>query len=357
MIVGSAVDPLHPKLQNMSIFNGEYAEVWIHHASPLFFDRGVKSTQGLRSTTHIGKLSMGDGYQTNCHNCLVTSNVLKNHCKTTRMICFATSSTVIIFKWLQSPGMRRIPTGPGLVCPLQHGICDSSPMLYIHIWLVVWNIDFPFFEKYWEFHHPNWWTHICSEGWLNYNPVLRKLVCWYSISDYLDYMILSMISQCLSVFLFSSVITLATYVQSISIICLRLVTRLMISQGKVKGLGLPQDSTRFHAGVSARYLLEFSQWVFPENFSPIRIQAGLSYSEHIIWNFDEFWMVLLLQMQTLILRQNQPIMFVSFSSIVHMALPSISFRQPDSDPARLVQALVSACGTQDGYPEVPQFVS
>ena len=33
---------------------------------------------------------------------------------------------------------------------------------YLHFWLVVWNIFY--FSTYWEFHHPNWRTHIFRRG-------------------------------------------------------------------------------------------------------------------------------------------------------------------------------------------------
>ena len=42
----------------------------------------------------------------------------------------------------------------------------------IPIWLVVWNIFY--FSIYWEFHHPNWWNHIFSEGWLNHQPAMKS---------------------------------------------------------------------------------------------------------------------------------------------------------------------------------------
>ena len=36
-------------------------------------------------------------------------------------------------------------------------------------WLVVWNIFY--FSIYWEFHHPNWRTHIFQRGW-NHQPAI-----------------------------------------------------------------------------------------------------------------------------------------------------------------------------------------
>ena len=38
----------------------------------------------------------------------------------------------------------------------------------IFSWLVVWNTFY--FSIYWEFHHPNWRTHIFQRGW-NHQPV------------------------------------------------------------------------------------------------------------------------------------------------------------------------------------------
>ena len=42
---------------------------------------------------------------------------------------------------------------------------------YIIYWLVVWNMAF-IFPFSWEFHHPNWRTHIFQRGRLNHQPVL-----------------------------------------------------------------------------------------------------------------------------------------------------------------------------------------
>ena len=41
-------------------------------------------------------------------------------------------------------------------------------------WLVVWNMFY--FSIYWEFHHPNWQTHIFQDGW-NHQP--GNMRNWY----------------------------------------------------------------------------------------------------------------------------------------------------------------------------------
>ena len=56
-------------------------------------------------------------------------------------------------------GRWKFNFGGFLKCTPNHPVI--RPRLRIdETWLVVWNINFSFFPSYWEFHHPNWRTHI-----------------------------------------------------------------------------------------------------------------------------------------------------------------------------------------------------
>ena len=60
----------------------------------------------------------------------------------------------------------------GSICSILNE--DYCTMLYlmkilvIIVWLVVWNIRS--FSIHWEFHHPNWRSHIFQRGRLNHQP-------------------------------------------------------------------------------------------------------------------------------------------------------------------------------------------
>ena len=74
-------------------------------------------------------------------------------------------------------GFRRICE----VCPNMEHPQNPKHGLSLMAWLVVWNIFY--FSIYWEFHHPNWRTHIFQRGRYTTNQWLMKnctLLCWFA---------------------------------------------------------------------------------------------------------------------------------------------------------------------------------
>ena len=66
-------------------------------------------------------------------------------------------------------GFTLIPAGHRELNP--HKLGYGAPIIiYIYIWLVVWNMNF-IFPFSWEFHHPNWRTHIFQRGRYTTNQI------------------------------------------------------------------------------------------------------------------------------------------------------------------------------------------
>ena len=71
-----------------------------------------------------------------------------------------------IESWRQSPGNSYFTHNMMWIRQWK-----SDLNLKILSWLVVWLPSILFLQINWEFHHPNWRTHIFSEGWPNHQAV------------------------------------------------------------------------------------------------------------------------------------------------------------------------------------------
>ena len=53
-------------------------------------------------------------------------------------------------------------------------------------WLMVWNI-FVFLSRYWEFHHPNWQTHIFQRGRYTTKSTYMNIYDWFLLHIHISY--------------------------------------------------------------------------------------------------------------------------------------------------------------------------
>ena len=56
----------------------------------------------------------------------------------------------------------------------------NSPVQWKHIWLVLWLPSILFSHINWEFHHPNWRTHIFQRG----GPTTKQIWCFLVVGNW-----------------------------------------------------------------------------------------------------------------------------------------------------------------------------
>ena len=79
----------------------------------------------------------------------------------------------------RSASNKQCVKGPNMVADTDSKMLTPEfvnlPMSLKGYWLVVWNMFY--FSIYWEFHHPNWRTHIFQRGRYTTNQDSRCVLC------------------------------------------------------------------------------------------------------------------------------------------------------------------------------------
>ena len=77
--------------------------------------------------------------------------------------------TIFVCHWDGNGNNKSTPLYP-------HQKRWNSILIYHYCLVVTGTMEFYDFPFSWEFHHPNWQTHIFQRGWLNHQP--ENYLCW-----------------------------------------------------------------------------------------------------------------------------------------------------------------------------------